>query len=166
MKVTSAQANKLLKQLIEEKYMVRLEELNSIRFTAATVENIEEVRPEYDYETVSEKIREYDRKIRAVKHAINQFNVTSVVEEFGMTIDEMLVYLPQLGERMDALSKMASKPAKVRKETRSTNLIEYEYANYDVKKAAEDYKKLYELKAKAQTALDTVNSTVMFEIEI
>ena len=166
MKYTSAQANKLLKQLNEEKNLIKLEEKKSAKFIAATVEKLEDVRPEYDYEATSGKIREYDRKIRVVKHAINQFNVTTVVEEYGMTIDEMLVYLPQLGEQLDTLAKMVSTPAKERRESYTSNLIEYEYANYDVKKAADDYRKLFAMKAGIQTALDAVNSNVTFEIEL
>lgn len=63
---------------------------------AAMGEDIESVRPAYDYAKTQARLEELEGTIRRLKHAINRFNTTQVVDGFGITIDEMLVYIPQL----------------------------------------------------------------------
>ena len=48
---------------------------------------------------MQEQLADIEQKIRKLKHTINVFNTTTVIPEFGITIDEMLVYLPQLNTR-------------------------------------------------------------------
>lgn len=55
-------------------------------------EDIESVRPAYDYAKTQARLEELEGAIRRLKHAINCFNTTQVVDGFGITIDEMLVY--------------------------------------------------------------------------
>ena len=169
MKYTSAEANKLLKKLNEEKAMLLDNESRSSVFSAALGEDVESVRPEYDYMTTGEKLESINADIRKVKHAINIFNTTHTGPGFDMTIDEMLVYIPQLTEKKSRLLGMSSRLPKERKSVSGygTNaVIDYLYANYDVSKAAEDYSAVSELLSKAQTALDIVNSTETMEIDI
>jgi hypothetical protein len=42
--------------------------------------------------------------------------------------------------------------------------VEYNYSNYDIEQAEADYEKAADELARAQTALDTVNTTVEFEV--
>ena len=96
MKYTSAEAAKLLRKLNEEKNsLMKREELSSV-FIAAVGENVEDVRPEYDYRKTQDGLEELDRKIRVLKHALNVFNLTQTVPGSDMTIDQVLVYIPQL----------------------------------------------------------------------
>ena len=90
MRYTSAEANKLLKRLQEEKSNLVCKEEISRVFVAATIEDVEQARPDYNYEEVQAGLVELDRKIRTVKHAINVFNTTHVVDGFDMTIDQLL----------------------------------------------------------------------------
>ena len=167
MQVTSAQANKLLKQLGDEKRVILAKERDSAFFTAAVTENLEEARPEYDYAQTQNELTEIDRKIRKIKHAVNVFNSTYVIAEFEITIDEMLVWLPQLTEMSRKLDVMAQKLPKTRyRSAYNTNIIEYQYANYSTKQALSDYNDVTATLAAAQVALDTVNNTVVFEIDI
>ena len=167
MKVTSAQANKILRKLNDDKAMLLDSENESCTFVAATVENIEDARPEYSYDEVRSRVNELDKQIRRVKHAINLFNTATVLPGTDMTIDEALVYIPQLTQRKHALYRMRLTPEKQRRDTtRGTNIIEYTYANFDPKKAWEDYDKAADELARLQNALDLVNSTVEFEIDI
>ena len=46
----------------------------------------------------------------------------------------------------------------------SSNFVEYNYSNYDIEQAEADYEKAADELARAQTALDTVNTTVEFEV--
>lgn len=89
MKLTSAEANKYLKKLKDEQLsLLRLEEEGKT-FVAAMGEAPEDARTEYDYSAVQEKLAQLDSQIRSVKHALNVFNVTTVVPGFEMTIDQM-----------------------------------------------------------------------------
>ena len=167
MKMTSAEANKMIKQLRDQYRLLESQERNLISFVAATTENVEEVRPAYSYEDTAAKYDEIERKIRRIKHALNIFNATTVPEGLDMTIDELLVFLPQATERLRKLSGMLSQPPKFRAEnTGRTSIIEYEYLNYDLESVQKDYDALLEFKNKALTALDVANNTVLFEADI
>lgn len=168
MKMTSAQAAKLLRQLNDEIYALKKREANSRSFCASLGEDIESVRPEYDYTAVQKKQDELEAKVRKLKHTLNVFNSTYVVPEFNMTIDEILIYIPQLTNRCEKLESMKDVLPKVRENARysTTAVIDYRYANYDIEQANQDYLALSDTLAKLQTALDYANSTAELEIEI
>ncbi len=167
MKLTSAEANKLLRTLNEEHDNLINQEDNGKSFVAATIENIEDVRPDYDYEAVQAKLEEVEKKIRRLKHAINVFNSTTRIPEFDITIDEMLILIPQLTSRKFRLNMMANEMPKARERSQGqSGIIDYRYANYDVAKAGEDAKAASDLLAKAQTALDLINSTKKMNVDI
>lgn len=168
MKYTSAEAAKLLRRLNDDYYALISMEERSRDFLAAMGEDVESVRPEYDYEKTQEKLSELEAQIRTVKHAINVFNSTHTVEGFDMTIDAMLIFIPQLSRRKEKLFVMKSRLPKVRENAygRNTTIIDYRYINYDLSKVEEDYRKVSDLLAKAQTALDVVNTTATMEIDL
>lgn len=164
---TSAEAAKLLRKLNEELENILRYENQSSTFNAALGENPEDVRPEYDYEATQKEITELESKIRIVKHAINEFNLSHVVPEFSMTIDQLLIYIPQLTKRKSKLYSMQARLPKAREDNyRGSNIIDYCIANYDIKKAHEDYVKVSDELANAQTALDVINNSEKFEIDI
>ena len=100
MKYTSAEANKLLKALESKLRKIRAREEKARYFNVSSAENIEELRPEYDFAKVQAEIAGLNAKIRRVKHAINVFNSTHTLPGFDeMTIDQALIYLPQLKPR-------------------------------------------------------------------
>lgn len=167
MTYTSAEANKLLNSLYSEQSMLLRKESDSCVFIAATCEDIEEARPDYDYGETQARLAELEEKIRKVKHAINVFNVTHEIPGFGMTIDQALVCLPQLTRNREKLSDLCTMPVKDRLSNRGgSSLIEYRYTNYDVAAAAADLRAVSERLAKLQNALDLENSTVRFEIQL
>ncbi|MDO4325445.1 MAG: hypothetical protein Q4E24_05330, partial [bacterium] len=106
MKYTSSEANKLLRRLNEERDAVLAKEQKSSTFLAAMGEDPESVRPQYDYAAVQNTVEMLNWKIRTVKHAISQFNLTQTVQGFDMTVDQMLVYIPQLTARKKKLAVM------------------------------------------------------------
>ena len=167
MKVTSAEANKLLRKLNDDHDALKRMEAESRIFVAGpTTENLEDARPDYDYEATQRSLAELEIRIRKLKHTINLFNVSQTIDESGMTIDQALIAIPQLSDRKRKLSVMRAAQKKKRNEsTRSTNLIEYTYANYDVEKAEQDYQATIAELGRIQNALDLVNSTVQFEID-
>ena len=159
MKYTSAQANKLLKKLNDEYSALLDKEQRSRDFRAAMGEDIESVRPAYDYAKTQARLEELEGAIRRLKHAINRFNTTQVVDGFGITIDEMLVYIPQLTKRKSRLPK-----ERVEEQYgRQSNIIDYTYTNYDLTAVEADYEKTADELSRAQLALDTVNQQDSFE---
>ncbi len=167
MEYTSAQAAKLLKKLNEELAALRAKENISCVFTASIDEDIESVRPRYNYAETQASIEEYEGKIRKVKHALNVFNTTTVIPEFGITIDEMLVLIPQLSERKRRLSNMSQRLPKQREAAFGNKaIVEYTYANYDISQVTQDLEKVTDTLSAAQTALDVVNNSITFQLDI
>lgn len=167
--VTSAEASKMLKKVLEEKNIVLAGERQSCVFNASLGEDVESVRPAYDYEETQNALEAYNRKIRILKHAISCFNSTQVVGGTGMTIDQILVYIPQLTEMRDRLFNMQNRLPKQRTSVGgigSNTVIDYRYTNYSVDKAKEDYVRVSDELRMVQTALDVVNTTVKMEIEL
>ena len=167
MKYTSAQANKLLKKLNDEYSALLHKEQRSRDFRAAVGEDIESVRPAYDYAKTQARLEELEGAIRRLKHAINCFNTTQVVDGFGITIDEMLVYIPQLTRRKNKLLEMKSRLPKERIEEqygRQSNIIDYRYANYDIAAVEADYDKTVDELSRAQLALDAINGRETFDL--
>lgn len=160
MQYTSAQANKILKKLMEEhERLLSLERAGKF-FVAATTEDKESARPDYSYEDVKKALAKIEADIRIIKHAINVFNTTHVVEGFDLTVDQMLVYIPQLTERKYQLSQMTQALPKQRLTSNGrTNLIEYQYINYDMDAVKQDYSDISEELSRAQIALDCLNNS-------
>ncbi len=168
MKYTSAEASKLLKKLEEEKTILLNEEHNRCTYNCALSEKQEDVRPEYDFSQTNAKLDELEGKIRTVKHAINIFNTTTVIPEFDMTVDQMLVYIPQLTQKKDRLGRMQSVQPKKRNESMSlkNGVIDYVYANYDIAEARAAYEQASDTLRSAQLALDRINSLKCIEIDV
>ncbi len=102
-----------------------------------------------------------------IKHAINVFNVSTRVEEFDMTIDELLVYLPQLSARKEKLSLMRNRLPKSRvKDNYSKTIVEYEYVNYDLQEVRKDYEAVSDELNRAQLTLDSLNNSIEFDIDL
>lgn len=165
--VTSAGVNKMLKALEDEKaYLLSMEEEASV-YVLAEEEQAE--APSYNYEETQEKIDAIDKKVRMIKHALNQFNTTTVLEGVGITIDEALVEMAQLNRKKGKLDGMRKRLPKSRKKEefyRSSNLIEYEYVNYDIQNVQNDYQKVSDRITELQIALDFCNQTKEFTIPI
>lgn len=169
MKYTSAQANKRLKKLTDEYVSLREKESRSREFRAAAGENVESVRPAYDYADTQRRLAELERCIRRIKHAINLFNATHTVPGFDMTIDEMLVYIPRLTRRKNKLAAMKNRLPMERAEEqygRRADLIDYSYANYDIAAVEADYEQAADELARAQMALDAANQQDTFELPV
>ena len=168
--MTSAQANKLLKSLREERDALLIAEEKTCVFSAAMCEDIEELRPAYDYAGTQEKLRDLETKIRSLKHSLNLFNAETIVPETGMTIDQVLIYIPQLTERRKKLLSMKQRLPKERVRAgrygRMSEIIDYEIVNYDLDAATRDCLAVSEELSAVQTALDTVNNTITFTVDI
>lgn len=168
-KYTSAESVKLLRRLTEERDSLLQMESKVSTFRAAVGEDAESLRPEYSFGDTRKAVDDLTRQILRVKHAINIFNTTTEVGDTGMTIDEVLVYLPYLSNLKKRLSGMAERLPKERIDEpfgRSSNIIDYRLVNYDLSEAKKKFETVSEELSSLQTALDLVNSTETMEIEI
>ena len=165
MKCTTAEAAKYLRKLNEDyAALISREEIRR-DFLVSLGEDPESVRPPYDFRKTQIALDKMEQKIRRVKHAINLFNTTHTVPGFDLTIDEMLVLIPQLTKRKNKLAEMKEKLPKTREQTYGkSNIVDYRYINYDSDEAAIEYEKAAELLSHAQTALDAANNTETLEI--
>nr|MBQ6241159.1 hypothetical protein [Lachnospiraceae bacterium] len=165
MLMTSAEAAKYLRKLNEELNSLQNRESLSRQFTVSAGENEEELRPAYDYAETQAAMNALEAEIRRVKHAVNRFNCSTQIPGFDMTIDQMLIYLPQLTAKKQKLAGMKDVLPRTRVARYNSNLVEYTLVNYDPEQVAADYDAVADELGRAQNALDLVNTTVQFEVE-
>ena len=166
---TSAEAGKLVKKIEDELKRQMLTERKSYSFVVASGEDVESLRPKYEFAETQKNIDELQEKLRIVKHAINQFNLTHTLPGFdGLTIDQALIMLPQLNARRTKYQEMINRLPKERISGihSRNNLIEYNIANYNIEEVEKAYTELTSHLAKMQLALDTVNTTEKMEIPV
>jgi hypothetical protein len=104
----------VLKKLQDDKSFWLSKERDGYLYVAAIDE--EPVIPEYDYNQISDEIKNIDRKIVKIKHAINVINSTSEIEigDESMTIDQILISMAQLNNRRSMLDNMRKQQEKRR----------------------------------------------------
>ena len=163
MKITSAQANKMLKQLEDDKDAILKEEQNFKIYHAAVGEDAETLKPEYFFAETQGRVDRIDREVMQLRHALNIFNATTKVGNTGLTIDQVLIRLPQLQDRKLKLRWMRSLPTKSRYNI-TGGIIDYVYTSYDPEEAQIEYEAVCEEITGLQIELDKVNTTVTFEV--
>ena len=165
-KVSPAAVARRINALREELSDLERYEKEASSFTCTVGEDKEKLRPTYDYEGTQKRYNEITKEIRKLRHAMNVFNTSTMVPGFDMSVDQLLVYLPQLRERKKSLKEMKSMPLNGRKLTGYYgHAAEYAYCNFDVQKAIEDYRATVEEYARAHNALDYVNATGEIEVD-
>ena len=170
MKYSSQKLGKILKQTEEELASLLNQEELAKEFCAAIGEDVESARPEYNFNQFQMKIDELNAKIRKIKHALNIFNTTTIVKEFNITVDQMLIFIPQLSARKKTLSIMKGKLPKARVSNHMLHSgltsVDYCYLNYDLAEVTAQYNKISETLSEAQMALDRVNGLESIELEL
>ena len=170
-----ATATKYIRVLEDEKENLLQKESKRSTYMAAFEEEPEV--PVYDYVATRRRIAEIDELVRKVRHALHAHNVTSVLSEFGMTVDEALIELAQLSAERRTLDGMRNRQQKERYDSYDLNygrrcgeqqrdVVEYVYANYDVDQAERDYQEIYRRIVDLQSAIDYSNQTTSFEVEV
>ena len=168
MKLSSKEANKLLKKLNEDYQLLLNEENENSTFIASITENVEDCRPKYNYDETQKQLEELESKIRKLKHAINVFNTTTKVDGFDMYIDEVLIMLPQLSQKKEKLSNLRKNKEKTRVKNKFGEYygerVDYTYINYNLDQVKSNYEKIVDDLNCIQIALDKAN--IKKEIEI
>lgn len=161
MKMTSSEANKLLRKYEDEKAMLSRQEAKMTSFHCAVGEKIEDCKTEYVFSEMQKRIEAVDEKIIKLKHAINVFNTTTEVNG-DLTIDQVLIRLPQLNTRKLVLDGMRKQLSKERYSINS-GIIDYVYTAYDPAEANAEYEKVSKEISDLQLALDRINTTKTFD---
>lgn len=168
--MTSAYANKLLKQLDDEKaYLLSMEKSGSTYIAPAGEEKPD---TDYDYQETQKKLSEIDDRIVRIKHAVNLSNVTSHIRigDEMMTIDEILVRMAQLNKRkniLDAMRKLKDGERQGRGFFDSGVAVpEYKYLAFSMQDVREDYARISKEIMEMQLALDRHNQIDEFEVDL
>ena len=161
MKVCNSEAMKAIKELEEKKRNIVYAEDNRSRISYK--ENEEKVLTKYDYAKTRKEIAALDEKIRKIKHALAVCNCTAVVDDFGVTIGEALVYLAQLNAEYRQLDNLSEYPKLARRIT-ANGVLEYTECLYDPEQAVHDMEELHSKICKLQVAIDRANLTNYIEI--
>ncbi|MGN1023735.1 MAG: hypothetical protein ACI4OJ_09560 [Lachnospiraceae bacterium] len=167
---TSAEAAKILRQLQGEKSALEERENTQKSYVSSLdPDDMAMARPDYNYAATQQKLQDLEAQIRKVKHAINVFNLNTIVPGTNMTIDQVLVYLPQLSARVEKLGCMSRRLARERmngleRSYSGQYLVEYRFANYDPEMVMNDWRSAQQELSQVQTSLDRVNSTAVLTI--
>lgn len=164
---TPARAKKALDYLSEERR--RLLDREYENCTYRVEEGQKGDAPEYSYGLTRTKVAELDRKTQVIRHALRQFDVQTVLPEAGITVDEGLIRLSLLGKEKKRLAALRDIPEKRRAGGAlpfGGSYVEYEHANFDLERAARDYRALCEDMAELQLEISLVNNTKTFTVDI
>lgn len=158
-------ANKTVKQLQGEVDALLSIERDTSTYTYGADEKERPEAPEYSFEATSKRLEELQGYIRTIKHAINQFNVSTVLPDFGITIDEALVKMAMLTQRKKTLNEMRRMQALQRTQSYHT-AAEYRVRNFDPKPVREAYDAVSKELLKLQQALNWANLSKEIEIDL
>lgn len=162
MEVTSAYANKLIKQYFSE--IQRLHVVERKRSTFKESEGVKPVVPDYDFQWTRKRINELQQKKNEVMHARNVFNATHILPNLNITIDVALVRMTQLTQEKEILDDMRIMQDRTLIDNSCSQKTEYLCANFDPADAEVEYKKVVDELTAIQLELDLCNNTVTFTI--
>lgn len=161
MKMCNSEAMKAIKELEEKKRNVLYNE-NS-RSRTSYKEDEAKVISKYDYAETRKAVAEIDEQIRRIKHALAVCNCTALIDDFGITIGEALVYLAQLNAEYRQLDEL-SENNKLSRRITANGVLEYTECLYDPDEASRDSEALHAKICKLQVAIDRANLTNYIEV--
>ena len=158
MKLTSAGANKMIKAWNEDlEGLLKKEEAES-RTTYGI--NEEPLPANYDFARMQQQMA-------VLRHAVNVFNTTTMLEGFGFTIDEALVRMAMLTKKKQRLAQMKQVPLLVRTSPGyGSNTPEMTCRNYDAEQVEQEYRRVSDQLTALQLTLDRANLLLEFEVEL
>ena len=161
MKLCNTEIMKRIKFLEQQKYDIKSEERRICKVTYISEED--KIDDGYSFSETTETIRNIDNEIRNLRHLLSYSNVTTIIEEFGMSLGECLVYMAQLNNEKGRLETLAQKEPKSRYST-SNGIIEYTELNYDVEKCKKELTTVLETISRLQIIVDRTNLTNMIDV--
>ena len=106
MTATVSEINSLINRI--EDVLFRIEKWEAIAsyFRIFEGEDVDEFRPEYDYEETQKNIAEINEWIRYLRSKVSEAKINTYVEDYGMTFDELVMLEDDLINRMYALDNI------------------------------------------------------------
>ena len=106
MTATVSEINSLINKI--EDVLFRIEKWEAIAsyFRIFEGEDVDEFRPEYDYEETQKNIAEINEWIRYLRSKVSEAKINTYVEDYGMTFDELVMLEDDLINRMYALDNI------------------------------------------------------------
>lgn len=164
MKLNCDGANKMLKSYMDDLKALKRNEANDSVYTYTASDKPD--RADYSLNETEGKIAALVDKICKLKHAINHFNVTTVIPSLGYTVDEALVRMQNLNARKEELNKMRSMPKRTRNMGFRASEPEYIEPNFNLEEAEAHYRAVADELIHIQQGLNLINLTVEFEVDI
>ena len=161
LKLCNAEVIKKIKDLEEQKHEILSDEQKNCTTTYQTETDM--IDTGYDFGQTRKVIENLNKEIMRLKYALNVSNSTVIVEEFGLTIGECLVYMAQLNNEKSVLERLSRNRSKSRT-TLYNGTVEYTVTNYDVEVCKSEANAVKETIRKLQLAIDRVNLNNLIEI--
>lgn len=161
MKICNSEAMKAVKELEEKKRNIIYAEDNRSRISYK--EGEKKVLTNYDYPATRKAVAEIDERIRKIKHALAVCNCNAIVDDFGITIGEALVYLAQLNAEYRQLDNL-SEYNKLSRRITANGVLEYTECLYEPEEVIKDLEALHSKICKLQIAIDRANLTNYIEV--
>lgn len=120
--------------------------------------------PNYDIIKVNKACSVICNNIVALKTALRKFNLSEKGPKTGLTIDEMLVYLPVYNRRKNQLDYLRSHKPLNRRTVNGVS--EFTKINYKIEEAECLYKEISDRIIDMQEDINFLNSTKTFSVEI
>ena len=164
MKMNSDYANKLCKKLVEEEKSIL-----SYESTARTYSHTPSEKPTipaYSFQETETKLREVRGKIAGLKRAINKFNTSEILENYGITIDQALFQMSVMHGDKARLAEMLQIPEVSRSREYGSKEPDITHRNFSVDEVQARYDELCEDLMKLQQAINIANLTIEFDVDI
>ena len=106
MTATVTEINSLINEIKGVQFRIEKWEAIASFFRILEGEDVEEFRPKYDYEETQKNIAEINEWIRYLRSKVEDAKINTYVEDYGMTVDELVMFEDDLIKRMYTLDQI------------------------------------------------------------
>ena len=106
MTATVTEINSLINKIEGVQFRIEKWEAIASFFRILEGEDVEEFRPKYDYEETQKNIAEINEWIRYLRSKVEEAKINTYVEDYGMTVDELVMFEDDLIKRMYTLDQI------------------------------------------------------------
>ncbi len=164
MKMNSDYANKTMKNLQAEVAAILQAEERDKTYSYSV--NEKPHIPKYSFTETQNKLNELRGKIAVIKHAINQFNISTVLNGYGISMDEALGRMSVLHGEKKRLYALLGVPETIRDHSFGSTDADYICRNFVIEDVQKEYDRVCKELMKIQQAINIANLTIEFDVDI
>lgn len=164
-RMNSDTANKTIKNLQAEIDSILSNEKRDSTYSHAAGET-PNIPTWYSFPDTQKRLHELRSKIGTLRHAINNFNISTKVEGFDMTVDEALYRMHILNMEKKRLHEMLDIPETTRTRSYGSREADIVHRNFDLAPVQEAYDAVTSELMSIQQAINIANLTCIFEVDI